>query len=94
MYFFGYNLASTMRDLNVFVDSYLKKVQGFGENCAKEISILYYLNIVTLSGNCLSIFKYTLRPKKHACLFPPGLEPGTLRVLGARDNHYTTETFQ
>ena len=25
-------------------------------------------------------------------LFPPGLEPGTLRVLGARDNHYTTET--
>lgn len=25
-------------------------------------------------------------------LFPPGIEPGTLRVLGARDNHYTTET--
>ena len=22
---------------------------------------------------------------------PPGLEPGTLRVLSARDNHYTTE---
>ena len=24
--------------------------------------------------------------------FPPGLEPGTFRVLGERDNHYTTET--
>ena len=24
--------------------------------------------------------------------FPPGLEPGTFRVLGKRDNHYTTET--
>ena len=26
-------------------------------------------------------------------LFPPGLEPGTFRVLGERDNHYTTETY-
>ena len=25
-------------------------------------------------------------------VFPPGIEPGTLRVWGARDNHYTTET--
>ena len=25
-------------------------------------------------------------------LFPPGIEPGTLRVWGARDNRYTTET--
>ena len=25
-------------------------------------------------------------------MFPPGLEPGTFRVLGERDNHYTTET--
>ena len=27
-----------------------------------------------------------------AKMFPPGLEPGTFRVLGERDNHYTTET--
>ena len=26
-------------------------------------------------------------------MFPPGLEPGTFRVLGERDNHYTTETW-
>ena len=26
-------------------------------------------------------------------VFPPGLEPGTFRVLGERDNHYTTETI-
>jgi hypothetical protein len=25
-------------------------------------------------------------------LFPPRLELGTFRVLGERDNHYTTET--
>ena len=27
-------------------------------------------------------------------MIPPGLEPGTLRVLGARDNHYTTESHR
>ena len=37
---------------------------------------------------CLKIFK---NKKK---LFPPGLEPGTFRVLGERDNHYTTETLE
>ena len=25
-------------------------------------------------------------------MFPPGFEPGTFRVLGGCDNHYTTET--
>ena len=33
----------------------------------------------------------TKRPLKK--MFPPGLEPGTFRVLGERDNHYTTETL-
>ena len=27
-------------------------------------------------------------------LFLPGFEPGTYRVLGERDNDYTTETFK
>ncbi|KAF7403659.1 hypothetical protein HZH68_006453 [Vespula germanica] len=26
-------------------------------------------------------------------MFPPGIEPGTFRVLGGCDNHYTTETI-
>ena len=26
-------------------------------------------------------------------MFPAGFEPATLRVWGARDNHYTTETL-
>ena len=26
-------------------------------------------------------------------LFPPGLEPGTFRVLSGCDDHYTTETL-
>ena len=34
--------------------------------------------------NCLRLAK---------SMFPPGIEPGTLRVWGARDNHYTTETW-
>ena len=25
-------------------------------------------------------------------MFPPGIEPGTFRVLGGFDDHYTTET--
>lgn len=29
---------------------------------------------------------------KRVELFPPGLEPRTSRVLGERDNHYTTGT--
>ena len=29
---------------------------------------------------------------QNGIMFPPGLEPGTFRVLGERDNHYTTET--
>ena len=31
-------------------------------------------------------------PRFKANLFPPSFELGTFRVLGERDNHYTTET--
>ncbi len=33
---------------------------------------------------------YPIRTKNKE-LFPPGIEPGTFRVLGGCDNHYTTE---
>ena len=32
--------------------------------------------------------------ENNSQLIPLGLEPGTLCVLGARDNHYTTESLQ
>ena len=47
-----------------------------------------------LRGNCSKNVGSELRvweQKKN--LFPPGFEPGTSRVLGERDNHYTTETL-
>ncbi len=31
--------------------------------------------------------------KRHKNMFPPGIEPGTICVLGRCDNHYTTETL-
>ena len=44
---------------------------------------------------CVELFSF-LVDKNFAIflknMFPPGLEPGTFRVLGERDNHYTTET--
>ena len=36
---------------------------------------------------------YGVEERKKIKLFPAGLEPATFRVLGGRDNHYTTETF-
>ena len=39
----------------------------------------------------LHIIASGLRWQKNM-MFPPGIEPGTLRVWGARDNHYTTKT--
>ena len=31
-------------------------------------------------------------PVKRNWMFSPGIEPGTFRVLGGCDNHYTTKT--
>lgn len=39
----------------------------------------------------LSFYSITLLPKTSH-VFPPGFGPRTFRVLGKRDNHYTTET--
>ena len=37
--------------------------------------------------------KICFKKKRTIKLFPLGLEPRTLCVLGTRDNHYTTETY-
>ena len=33
-----------------------------------------------------------MKSGKKKLMFPPGIEPGTFRVLGERDNRYTMET--
>ena len=38
------------------------------------------------------VFSTRIDSEKRYPVFPPGLEPRTFRVLGERDNHYTTET--
>ena len=53
---------------------------------------IYYVQINQLSYDV----KYNLllanqKISQIKNLVPPGLEPGTFRVLGERDNHYTTE---
>ena len=36
--------------------------------------------------------RFSFKKKVKKRLFPPGIEPGTFRVLGERDNRYTMET--
>ena len=53
-------------------------------------------NITTYTVSYYHVEKHSTHIKKlriEKRLFPPGLEPGTFRVLGERDNHYTTETL-
>ena len=33
-----------------------------------------------------------LKSQEKKIMFSPGIEPGTFRVLGGCDNHYTTKT--
>ena len=47
--------------------------------------------MVKLNNDGFLILVFLTKNKED--MFPPGLEPGTFRVLGERDNHYTTETW-
>ena len=40
------------------------------------------------------LMTYSEHKQANKQVFPPGFEPGTFRVLGERDNHYTTETAE
>ena len=50
----------------------------------------YYFNIVKKKGKKKKIVD--MKKKKKQGMFPARLELATFRVLGGRDNHYTTET--
>ena len=60
----------------------------------------YYISTRVLMYSCPSSWQskqkvhqlFSSFESKKLNLFPPGLEPRTFRVLGERDNHYTTET--
>ena len=51
-----------------------------------------YVAISELASVSFQVSKKNVEEKKKE-MFPPGIEPGTLRVWGARDNRYTTETL-
>ena len=58
-----------------------------------EVVVLYIFdNNHTLSLHIQSILSRVSSKTHSLDLFPPGFEPRTFRVLGERDNHYTTET--
>ena len=63
------------------------------ENAIRFFHFSYpeYEGGVEMRGNTSECKKLKERSQKGQ-LFPPGIEPGTLRVWGARDNRYTTET--
>ena len=57
----------------------------------KVILEFIHIVIVIIIIVVIIILKKSKKSKKHV-LFSPGIEPGTFRVLGGCDNHYTTKT--
>ena len=53
-------------------------------NCARALR-----TFLTIKA---SVIQYLFEVESFKNMIPPGLEPGTFRVLGERDNHYITET--
>ena len=65
----------------------MRKTINFGE-CTQKFLVEFLLKVLEIrikrGKNNFWI--------KNIGLFPPGIEPGTFRVLGECDNRYTTET--
>ena len=56
--------------------------------------LLYFVQFQINNGHDLIYFQNErLNVYQKVYLVPPGFEPGPLRVLDARDNHYTTELW-
>ena len=56
------------------------------------MQLKYVFQLIASILNCVNLQSCLPRRREKKKLFPPGFEPGTFRVLGERDNHYTTET--
>ena len=60
-----------------------------GLNIARHVETATGL---TMDRESILLVSWYIEPWPQTKVFPPGFEPGTFRVLGERDNHYTTET--
>ena len=56
------------------------------------MSFVIQLDLTCLAGDGSVNSSARILLVAESKMFPPGLEPGTFRVLGERDNHYTMET--
>ena len=53
-----------------------------------------FVFLFSIKSNLYTVQNFSTKDlmQKKEYVFPPGIEPGTFRVLGGCDNHYTTET--
>ena len=75
-----------------------KKKEDFIGDCRKNSKKTQRLTHLWPKARSPSFSEWTVATFIHSCkkkkklMFPPGIEPGTFRVLGERDNRYTMET--
>jgi hypothetical protein len=66
----------------------ISNIDSINNSGSTLLDIIYYFKHTDKSINKTG--DDAIQKKKN--VFPPGIEPGTFRVLGGCDNHYTTET--
>ena len=84
------NRSQYLENLSQHLQGKFSKKKKFLKNDFQEVRCLGWL--VSFQNITLSTAKNNVENNNH--LIPLGLEPGTLGVLSARDNHYTTESLQ
>ncbi len=65
--------------------------RAFSTVCVLNLFLLFKIIIITEIMLKLVLLFMNVKEKKNN-MFSPGIEPGTICVLGRCDNHYTTET--
>ena len=58
----------------------------------KDVNTRHFYRLLTTLGSFRNFDTLPTVSSEYMNMFPPGFEPGTFRVWGERDNHYTTET--
>ena len=83
------NRSQYLENLSQHLQGKFSKKKKFLKNDFQEVRCLGWL----VSFKNISLSTADDNVENNSQLIPLGLEPGTLRVLGARDNHYTTESL-